>query len=817
MRSFKQRLGREWLVWDGGMGTLLQKAGLAPGQLPETWNLENPDKVIEAHRAYLEAGCDIINTNTFGANRLKFPENLAEIVTAGVCNARKAIAMAGREADAYAALDIGPCGKLLAPMGDLAFEEAVELFAQVVRAGAAAGADLVLIETMTDAYEAKAAVLAAKENCDLPVCTTAAFDARGKLLTGGTPASFTALMEGLGVDAIGMNCGLGPVQMLPAAEEMVRAASIPVIVNPNAGLPRQEGNETVYDLTCADFCEAMEKIAALGVQVLGGCCGTTPAYLKEIVQLCRRTPFTPPQKKDRTILSSFSHALEIGQTPLLIGERINPTGKKRFKQALREGDLDYIIGEGLKQEEAGAHILDVNVGLPEIDEPAMMEEVVVRLQSVTDLPLQIDTTNIDALERGLRLYNGKALINSVNGKQESMEAVFPLAKKYGALIVGLCLDEDGIPADAQGRIRIAAKIIDTAASYGIDKSQILIDGLCMAVSSDDRSGPVTLETVRRCRHELGVHTILGVSNVSFGLPRREILNASFFSLALYAGLDCAIINPGNEAMMRAYRSTLALLGKDPRCMDYIQACEHFSAGIAAGGTAAGGNPAAGQNGASHGSNGTPSFVSTDSAAARLSLSIEKGMTSQAAQAAREALVQTDGLTLINDQLIPALDRVGKGFEEGTLFLPQLLMSAEAAKAAFEEVKLSMAGEKRESKGKVILATVKNDIHDIGKNIVKILLENYGYDVIDLGNDVPPEKIVETAVREDILLVGLSALMTTTVTSMAETIRQLHISRPQTKVVVGGAVMTQEYADSIGADCYARDAMSTVRYADSIFL
>lgn len=813
MSDFLKRLGREWLFWDGGTGTMLQRLGLAPGELPERWNIMHPDRVISVHRSYLEAGSDIVNTNTFGANALKYPDDLQQIVTAGVENAREARRLAGREKDAYIALDIGPSGRLLAPMGDLPFEEAVRLFGEVVRCGAAAGADLVLVETMTDSYEAKAAVLAAKENCELPVCISTTYDENGRLLTGGNVDSICAMMEGLGVDAIGMNCGLGPIQMLPAAQRMAEIASVPVFVCPNAGLPHSERGTTVYDLDEEAFCEAMEKIAACGVQALGGCCGTTPDYIRAMVRNCRNLSFHEPRRHGRTVISSWSHAVEIGPVPLIIGERINPTGKKRFKQALRDKDYDYILNEGIRQEEAGAHILDVNVGLPEINEPEMMENVVSRLQSVTDLPLQLDTTDPEALERGLRLYNGKAIINSVNGRQESMQTVFPLAKKYGAVVVGLCLDEDGIPQTAGGRLAIARKIIDTAASYGIPASDIVIDALAMTISSDNSAALATLETVRRCRDELHVNTILGVSNISFGLPMREIINSNFLSMAIAAGLSCAIINPSNEAMMRSWRAALALTGKDPQCLGYIEACRHFTqtpetpaANAAATGTSAGEKSA----------KPAPASASTGSAGP-LADSIERGLTIQAAEAAKQALEQgMSGLDIVNSQLIPALDRVGTGFEKGTIFLPQLLMSADAAQAAFEVIKTSMAGERKEIRGRIILATVKNDIHDIGKNIVKVLLENYGYEVIDLGRDVDPGIIVDTAVKQKIRLVGLSALMTTTVVSMEETIRQLRAADPSIKVVVGGAVMTQEYADSIGADCYAKDAMATVRYADSIF-
>ena len=808
MKTLRERLGKEWLFCDGGMGTILQAKGLAGGELPETWNLKRPEDIIDLHCSYLEQGVNIFNTNTFGANALKYPDNLEEIVRAAVELAKEARRRTGRE-DAYIALDIGPTGKLLQPMGDLPFEEAVRLFSQVVRTGAEAGADLVLIETMSDSYEAKAAVLAAKENCDLPVLITTIYDASGKLLTGGTVDSTVAMLEGLRVDALGVNCGLGPEQMLPIVERMTQVASVPIIVNPNAGLPRTEGGRTVYDVDPEEFSIWMERIAALGVQIVGGCCGTTPDHIGRTIRKVSRMPFRENTPKHRTVVTSFSQAVEIGPRPVIIGERINPTGKKKFKAALRENNIEYILAEGLRQEDSGAHILDVNVGLPEIDEPAMMGEVITRLQSVLALPLQIDTTDSAALERGMRLYNGKPMVNSVNGKQESIETVFPLVRKYGGVLVALVLDEQGIPATAEGRIAIARKIYEAADRYGVPREDIVIDGLAMTISSDSRSALVTLETLRRVRDELGGHSILGVSNISFGLPRREIVNAHFLTMAMQSGLSCAIINPGNEAMMQSYRAFLALQGLDENCMDYINTYAGTKAPSAV--------PAAG--GAADGQQGsTAKDASRQAASGGMSLaeSIARGMAESAVRATRQGLETTDPLLLINEQMIPALDRVGQGFEKGTIFLPQLLMSAEAAKAAFEVVKESMSGTAREVKGRMILATVKGDIHDIGKNIVKVMLENYGYEILDLGKDVAPETIVDTAIREDIRLIGLSALMTTTVVSMEETIRLLRERKPDTRVVVGGAVMTQEYADAIGADCYAKDAMATVRYADRVF-
>lgn len=864
-KNIMDRIGREWLFFDGGTGSILQEKGLQPGELPETWNLLHPERILDLHRGYLEAGADIYNTNTFGANRLKFPENLDEIVTAAVKLAKEARTQAGRDDDAYVALDIGPTGKLLAPMGDLSFDDAVDIFGEVVRIGAREGADLVLIETMNDSYEAKAAVLAAKENCDLPVFITCVFDGSGKMLTGGTPESVVAMFEGLGVDALGVNCSLGPAQMIPIVERLVKAAHVPVLVNPNAGLPKSVDGKTVYDVGPEEFAGYMKQIAALGAAAVGGCCGTTPDYIRAEIAAVRPLPLLPPQGRAQTVIASFSRTVEIGRAarPVIIGERINPTGKKRFKQALVDHDIDYIVDQGLQQEDAGADVLDVNVGTPEIDEVALLDEVVCRLQSVLALPLQIDTSNPEAMERALRHYNGKALINSVNGKQEVMAEVFPLVKKYGGVVVALALDEGGIPDNADDRIRIAEKIYATAAEYGIRREDIVIDGLCMTVSSDPRSALVTLETIRRIRDELGGSSILGVSNISFGLPARELINAYFFEMALQNGLSCAIINPNNQAMMQAYRAFCALTNQDENFQSFISAYAGYKSpdkqvsdaltayktrvlnalGVSAGDLQATGRPLGGSDsnagfgpgtaglssgnvssaGANAGSSGSGRAAGADdgrgpgalAGKSRLVEAIERGMAKPAADATREALLTRNALDIINEDLVPALDVVGQGFEKGTVFLPQLLMAAEAAKAAFAVVKESMAGSAQESKGRVILATVKGDIHDIGKNIVKVLLENYGYDVIDLGKDVPPETIVETALRENIRLVGLSALMTTTVVNMEETIRQLHQQKPDCRIVVGGAVMTQDYADKIGADCYGRDAMTTVRYADEL--
>ena len=810
------------VYFDGGMGSLLQERGLAPGELPETWNLLHPEVLVEIHRAYLEAGANIMTTNTFGANRLKYPEGgqwaLEELVRAAVENAAEArrqyeenCRREGRQCQpSFIALDLGPTGKLLKPYGDLEFEAAVALYQEVVKTGAEAGADLILIETMSDSLEVKAAVLAAKENCSLPVFATMAFDEKGKLLTGGDVESVTALLEGLRVDALGLNCGLGPEQMAPIAQRFMKVSSTPVIVNPNAGLPRSEGSRTVYDINSDQFARKMREIAEMGVFMMGGCCGTTPEHIRKLKAACDDLPVQLPGKKGRTVICSYATAVEFGSKPVIIGERINPTGKKKFKQALRDHDMEYILKEGVAQQDNGAHVLDVNVGLPEIDEPSMMEEAVKELQAVIDLPLQIDTSNEEAMDRALRCYNGKALVNSVNGKQEVMDAIFPLVAKYGGVVIGLALDEEGIPETAEGRIRVAKKIYARAAEYGIGPEDIIIDGLCMTISSDSQGAVTTLETLRRVRDELGGKTILGVSNISFGLPQREIINSAFFTMALHDGLSAAIINPNSEAMMRAYYSYLALAGLDPQCGEYIS-IYGSQPSVSLGVTLSRKGPSGTGDGAGMGNAGQGGDFS-------LADAVIKGLKEASSAAAKGLLASQDPLDVINQEIIPALDAVGKGFEKGTVFLPQLLMSAEAAKAAFEVIKeqMSRSGQEQESKGTIILATVKGDIHDIGKNIVKVLLENYSYQVVDLGKDVPPETVTETAVRLHVPLVGLSALMTTTVPSMEETIRQLRREAPWVKVMVGGAVLTQEYADSIGADQYCSDAMASVNYAETVF-
>lgn len=801
----KERLGKELLYFDGGMGTLLQEKGLAPGELPETWNKTHPEEIIEIHRQYIEAGSDIVLTNTFGANALKFHDgqcSLKDIVESAVDHVKTAIRDAGNGREIYIALDVGPTGKLLKPMGDLDFETAYEAFREVMVMGERAGADLIHIETMSDTYELKAAVLAAKENTSLPVFATAIFDERRKLLTGADVPSVVALLEGLRVDALGINCGMGPEQMLPVLEEMLRYSSLPVIVKPNAGLPQQRDGQTCYDVLPDEFARLMKQITEMGASVIGGCCGTTPGHIRAMKELCQGLEIVPVTEKEYTVVSSYGKSVFLGNRgdmqygSKIIGERINPTGKKRFKQALKEHDLDYILREGITQQDNGAHILDVNVGLPDIDEPALMKEVVEELQSVVNLPLQIDTVDTEAMENALRIYNGKAMVNSVSGKQESMDSVFPLIRKYGGVVIGLTLDEEGIPADVDGRIRIAEKIIKEAAKYGIRKKDIVIDALAMTISSEPEGAKVTLETLRRLRDEVKVNTVLGVSNISFGLPSRPVINSAFYTMAMMNGLSAGIINPSSEDMMKAWYAYHALMNLDTNCEQYISRYSTASAGVA----------------------GTAPASASGAADMTLAAAIEKGLKEDA----HTITVGLEGskapLDIINEELIPALNRVGEGFEKGTLFLPQLLMSAEAAKSAFAVLKEKMdkSGEVQEKKGKIVIATVKGDIHDIGKNIVKVLLENYSFDVIDLGKDVPPEKIVDTVMEKEIRLVGLSALMTTTVVSMEKTIRMLREKAPGCRVMVGGAVLNQEYADMIGADFYGKDAMQSVHYAQTLF-
>jgi 5-methyltetrahydrofolate--homocysteine methyltransferase len=780
------------LFLDGGMGTLLQERGLGAGELPELWNLTHPEVIRDIHRAYYDAGSHVVNTNTFGANILKFSvEELDTIVKAAIENARAAAEESVGTQEKFVALDIGPTGKMLAPLGDLDFEDAAQVFAETVKLGVKYGADLIVIETMNDSYETKAALLAAKENSSLPVFVSNAYGEDGKLMTGASPAAMVALLEGMGADAIGVNCSLGPKALAPIVEEYLKFASVPVLLKPNAGLPCSHCGKTHYDVSAEDFAEEVSTLVKKGVRIAGGCCGTTPDYIAKTVEACKGIAPVEIEKKSLTCVSSYTHSVVFGDEPILIGERINPTGKKRFKEALKAHDIDYILKEGLAEQEKGVHILDVNVGLPDIDEVSMLTEAICELQAIIDLPLQIDTSNATAMESALRRYNGKAMINSVSGKQESMDSVFPLAKKYGGLIVALTLDDSGIPATAEERFEIAKRILAEAKKYGIDKKDIIFDPLAMTISADTGAARETLRAVGMIKNELGCHTSLGVSNVSFGLPNRDLINSNFFALALGRGLSAAIMNPYSAEMMNTYYAYRALAGLDENCSDFISSAQAVST-VAQ----------------------TVTEVKEDFAS-ELQKAIVKGLRDRAGALTEALIADNEPLSIVGNEIIPALDQVGIGFEKKTVYLPQLLMSAEAAKAAFEVIKCHMPSGKATDKPPFVIATVKGDIHDIGKNIVKLILENYGYPVCDLGRDVPPEKIVEETVRLHAPIVGLSALMTTTVPAMEETIKQLRVSAPWAKIVVGGAVLNREYADRIGADKYAKDAMETVRYAEEI--
>ena len=787
------------LYLDGGMGTLLQEKGLPPGQPPERWNLTHPEEIRAIHRQYYDGGSHVVNTNTFGANPLKFPPaELDLIVKAAVENARAAARESSGKQPKWVALDIGPSGRMLKPYGDLDFEDAVAAFSETVRLGVKYGVDLVFIETMNDSYETKAALLAAKESCTLPVFVSNAYGEDGKLMTGASPAAMVAMLEGLGADAVGVNCSLGPRELRGVVEEYLRCASVPVLVKPNAGLPRAVGGKTVYDVSPEAFSDEIAVFIRRGVRIAGGCCGTTPDYLRETVERTAGIAPLPLTDKRISCVSSYTHAVVFGDDPVLIGERINPTGKKRFKEALRTGDIGYILKEGIAQQEKGVHLLDVNVGLPGIDERAVLSTAVRELQAVVDLPLQIDTSDPAAMEAALRLYNGKAMINSVNGKQETLDAVLPLAKKYGGLIIALTLDEAGIPEKAEGRLAVARRILAEGKRYGLSEKDFIFDPLAMTVSADSSAAAETLRAVSLIRRELGCRVLLGISNVSFGLPGREMLDGAFLTLALGAGLSAAMINPYSDEMIKACHTYRALMGLDKNCAAYIAYADSLALAEAAA-------PAAGAR---------QSPTGHDSAS-DLQQSIIRGLKETAAALTGELLQSTEPMRLVQGEIIPALNVVGTGFEEKTVYLPQLLMSAEAAQSAFEVIRAHTSGGQAAVKCPVVLATVRGDIHDIGKNIVKLLLENYGFPVTDLGRDVPPERVAEEAVRLHAPLVGLSALMTTTVPAMEETIRLLRREAPWCRIVVGGAVLNQEYADAIGADRYAKDAMETVRYADEI--
>lgn len=774
---------------DGGMGTLLQKSGLQPGELPERWNISHPEVVKEIHKSYYDSGSNIVNTNTFGANSLKFgTDELSEIIYHAVKNADEARKASSGKQEKFIALDVGPTGKLLKPLGDLDFEDAVKAFSEVISLGVKYGVDLITIETMNDSYETKAAVLAAKENSDLPIIVTNAYGENGRLMTGADPAVMAAMLEGMGVDAIGANCSLGPKQLMGVMDELLKYCSVPVAFKPNAGLPKSDGKVTYYDVDAEEFAQDIKLAVANGVRIVGGCCGTTPEYIKKVCELTRDMRPKEIEKKTYSVCTSYNKAVFFGEKPILIGERINPTGKKRFKQALLENDIGYILQEAVNQQAKGVHVLDVNVGLPGIDEAQMLTNSVCELQCVTDLPLQIDSSDPVAMESALRRYNGKAMINSVNGKEENLNAIFPLVKKYGGFVVALTLDEKGIPSTVDGRMKIARKILLTAALYGINKKDIIFDPLAMTVSADKMSAVTTLETVKKITEQLDCNTSLGVSNVSFGLPSRDLVNAAFFTTAMENGLSAAIMNPYSERMMEAYYSFNVVKGLDENCMDFINFASRQEV-----------QPTAKQENS-----------------LTLKEAIEKGLKEKASEITTAMLGNSAPLDIVNAHVIPALDNVGKRFEEKKLFLPQLLMSAEAAKASFEVIKATMSADGSSvKKGSIVIATVHGDIHDIGKNIVKLLLENYGYNVIDLGKNVPPETVLKAVTDNHAPLVGLSALMTTTVPAMEETVKLIKENAPWCKTVVGGAVLTQDYADKIGADKYAADAMETVRYAETV--
>ena len=784
---------------DGGMGTLLQAKGLKPGEAPEKWGLTHVDVITAIQRSYFLAGSDMVLTNTFGVHPLRYSlAECEEMVRTAINCADRARREIDDGKERFVALDIGPCGQLLRPLGNLPFEEAVRGFAEVVRLGAKYGADCVFIETMNDGAEARAALLAAKENCDLLVLVSNAYGADGKLMTGGTPESVVAMLEGLGADAVGVNCSLGPDALAPIVERYLEAASVPVLMKPNAGLPQEKDGKTVFNVDPEEFSRQIMPLVSKGLRIMGGCCGTTPEYIRTLKQATEG--MVPPaiEPKERTVIASRGQMIELGKDPVVIGERINPTGKKRLRKALEEGDMAYVLNEAIVQEEHGAEVLDVNVGTPGVDEPALLEQAVQELQSVTDLPLQLDTSDPEAMRRALRVYNGKALINSVNGKQEVMDAIFPLVKKYGGAVVALTLDEDGIPSTAEGRYAIAEKILKEAEKYGINKKDVLFDTLTMTVSTDGNAARVTLDALKMIREKTGCGTVLGVSNVSFGLPVREVLGSVFLTLALDSGLSAAIMNPLSERMMGAMISFRTLTGRDANCASYI----HFANELPTMQAVAAAAPAAG------------SVKETESKGLRRA--VVKGLCREAANLARTALEEgREGLDLVTEEIIPALDEVGQGFEAKRIFLPQLMMSAEAAETAVAEIKKKAGsrGEAQASKGTVVLATVKGDIHDIGKNIVKLLLENYGFTVADLGKDVPPETVLEAVERLHAPICGLSALMTTTVPAMAETVALVHERAPWCRVMVGGAVLTEEYAKEIGADGYGRDAMASVRLAE----
>lgn len=782
-----EKLKNSIIILDGAMGTALEGRGLAANVPPEAYNTALPDEVVRVHRGYLKAGADIICANTFGVNPLKYAD-CDKIIAAALGNAKRA-----REGfDAAIALDIGPLGRLLKPLGDLDFEDAVNAFKTVISAGQSAGAELIFFETFNDLYELKAALLAAKECSELPVFASCAFGADGKLVTGASPEAVVALAEGFGVSAVGLNCSLAPAQTAATAEKLISCASVPVIVKPNAGLPQVEDGKTVYLSDSTSFCRDMLPILQMGARCVGGCCGTDYTYIAGLKRIAADVKPKKITDKNLTVVTSYSHALVIGEKPIVIGERINPTGRKKLKQAIAEGDFGYILNEAVSQEAQGAHALDVNVGVAGGDEKTALPRAVYEIQTVTDLPLQIDTSDYTAMERAMRIYNGKPLVNSVNGKKESMEKVFPLVKKYGGVVIALTLDENGIPQTAEGRIAVAKKILRTAEKYGLKSKDIIFDTLATSISADPAAATAALVSLRHIRGVMGVNTSLGVSNISFGLPNRELIGSAFLLMALENGLSAAIINPASAAMRGALASYLALTGADERCLNYIDFADGISIGSA--------EKQPEQRGSTGGD---------------LKSAIVGGIKTEAIARAKELCESLTPLEIIEKHVVPALDEVGRGFENKTVFLPRLLMSAEAAAAAFDALKEKLPAGGKSKKLKIVLATVEGDVHDIGKNIVRTMLENYGFTVLDLGKDVPPRKIADGAAGIQADLVGLSALMTTTLGAMESTIKLLRRERPGCKIIVGGAVVTEDFAKKIGADAYGKDAMSTVRYAEKL--
>ena len=793
------------ILLDGGMGTMLQASGLKLGAKPEELNITNPELIESIHAKYAAAGSRIVNANTFGASAHKLAGSaytLEQVITAGIENCKRACAPYG----ALTALDVGPLGELLEPSGTLAFEDAVAEYARIVKAGEAAGADLIFFETYTDLYELKAALLAAKENTRLPILASMSFEAGGRTFTGCTVESFAATARGLGADAVGINCSLGPKEIFPMAKRLAEAVpgNFPVFVKPNAGLPRADGSG--YDITPQLFALQMKPYRELHLFAAGGCCGTTPEFIKLLNgTFAGCTPGRPAHRMPSVLCTPVDTVTVDGIT--VVGERINPTGKKRFQQALREGDMNYVLEQAVSQAEAGAQILDVNVGAPGVDEPVLMEQVVKALQSVTSLPLQLDSSNVEALARGLRVYNGKPIVNSTNGEPEKLAAILPLCKKYGAAIVGLAIDEKGIQPKAADRVAIARRITEAALAAGIPREDIYIDCLTLTASAQQEDVLATVQALEACKKELGVRTVLGVSNISFGLPCRTYLNTTFLTMAMYAGLDLAIMNPSSEEMMAAVYAYNVLTNRDKQSTKYIERFADRVPASTALAQAAKAAPAA-----------SAAEAELTGPYAALMKAVEKGLKGDAAAHTRALLAEKQPLEVVDEALIPALDIVGAKYEKGTLFLPQLLQAASAAQSAFEEIKTAIAqkGEGSASKGRIVLATVKGDVHDIGKNIVRVILENYGFEVLDLGRDVPVETVVDTVREKDVHLVGLSALMTTTLKSMEETIAALHAAQLDCKIMVGGAVLTPEYAEKIGADWYAKDAKRSADIAKEFF-